>query len=56
MTLSPQLVALFALTTAVGWLMILLGVWKQSLDWTRRPELCPGCGRQVLRGRCGCDR
>jgi hypothetical protein len=55
MTLSPQIAALFVLTTGVGWMMMVLGVWKRTLDWTRRPSVCPGCGRELRRGRCGCE-
>jgi hypothetical protein len=48
--LDPQLTALFALTTGVGYLMMLSGVGKSMLVWKRRNP-CPSCGRQ----RCGCN-
>jgi hypothetical protein len=43
--LDPQLTLLFALTTAVGYLMMLSGVGKSMLIWKRRSN-CPSCGRQ----------
>jgi hypothetical protein len=46
-TLSPQLVALFAGTTGVGFLMMLVGVQKSALEWRRRRRCCPSCGRQI---------
>ena len=48
--LDPQLTALFALTTGVGYLMMLSGVGKSLLVWKRRNP-CPSCGRQP----CGCE-
>jgi hypothetical protein len=46
---DPQLATLFALTSAVGYLMIMSGVGKSLLDWKRRRS-CPSCGRMP----CGC--
>jgi hypothetical protein len=43
--LSPQLVAVFAVTTGVGFLMMLSGVQKSLLEWRRRRRQCPSCGR-----------
>ena len=40
-----------ALTTGVGYLMMLSGVGKSLLVWKRRNP-CPSCGRQP----CGCER
>ena len=48
--LDPQLATLFALTTGVGYLMMLSGVGKSLLVWKRR-STCPSCGRRP----CGCD-
>jgi hypothetical protein len=48
--LDPQLAALFALTSGVGYLMVLSGVGKSMLDWKRRRS-CPACGRRP----CGCN-
>ena len=48
--LAPQLAMLFALTTGIGFLMILSGVGKKGLEWTRRRRLCPSCGREVHEG------
>jgi hypothetical protein len=55
MTLAPQIALLFALTTGVGWLMILAGIGKHSLDWRRGRRVCPGCGRERTDRGCGCD-
>jgi hypothetical protein len=49
MALDPQLMALFAATSGVGYLMIMSGVQKSLLDWKRR-RACPACGRRP----CGC--
>jgi hypothetical protein len=54
MTVTPQLAMLFALTTGIGFLMILSGVGKKGLEWTRRRRLCPSCGREIRRRRCAC--
>jgi NADH pyrophosphatase NudC (nudix superfamily) len=54
MALAPQIAVLFALTTAVGWLMILAGIGKHSLDWRRGRRFCPGCGRERTDRGCGC--
>lgn len=43
--LDPQLMALFAATSGVGYLMIMSGVQKSLLDWKRR-RACPACGRR----------
>jgi hypothetical protein len=51
--LDPHLAALFALVTAAGGLMAMGGVSK-SLLLPRRKRACPGCGRPLVRGRCGC--
>jgi hypothetical protein len=48
--LDPQLSLLFALTTAVGYLMMMSGVGKSMLVWKRRSN-CPSCGRQP----CACS-
>jgi hypothetical protein len=48
--MDPQLTMLFALTSGVGYLMVLSGVGKSLLSWKRRNH-CPACGRQP----CGCN-
>jgi len=48
--LDPHVSFLFALTTAVGYLMMMSGVGKSMLVWKRRSN-CPSCGRQ----RCACS-
>jgi hypothetical protein len=52
--IDPHAALLFALVTAAGGLMTMSGVSK-SLLVRRRPRACPGCGRPLARGRCGCD-
>jgi len=52
--LDPQLAFLFALCTAAGGLMAMSGISKSLL--VRRPRrACPGCGRPLDHGRCGCE-
>ncbi len=51
--LDPQLATLLAMTAGVGLLMSLSGIHKGLLEW-RRQRSCPGCGRPVSQGRCGC--
>ena len=51
--LDPDLATLFAVTTGVGFLMVLSGVQKSTLEWRRRRP-CPACGRRVGSGGCGC--
>jgi hypothetical protein len=53
--LTPQLVAAFAATTGVGFLMIISGVQKSMLEWRQRRRTCPSCGRQIAGRTCGCD-
>jgi hypothetical protein len=43
--LDPQLMALFAASSGVGYLMIVSGVQKSLLEWKRR-RACPACGRR----------
>ena len=52
MDADPQLVSLAALTTGVGYLMLMAGVGKNALEWKRRRTICPSCGRQTR--VCGC--
>jgi hypothetical protein len=41
---DPQLAILFALTSSVGYLMVMSGVGKSLLVWKRK-RTCPSCGR-----------
>jgi NADH pyrophosphatase NudC (nudix superfamily) len=52
---TPQLVALFVLTTGVGFLMMLSGVQKSLLEWRQRKRHCPACGRAIVGRTCGCS-
>lgn len=45
--LDPQLVAAFAVTTGVGFLMLVSGVHKSLLEWRNRQRHCPSCGRII---------
>jgi hypothetical protein len=55
MSLDPQIAGLLVATSVAGLLMAMSGVQKSLLDWRRR-RACPGCGRPLDRGRCGCSR
>jgi recombinational DNA repair protein RecR len=45
--LDPQLAAAFAVTTGIGFLMLVSGVHKSLLEWRNRRRHCPSCGRIV---------
>ena len=51
--LDSELAGSFALTTGVGFLMMLAGVQKSMLGWRRR-RTCPTCGRLADGRRCAC--
>ncbi|MDQ4030557.1 MAG: hypothetical protein M3168_05895 [Actinomycetota bacterium] len=53
--LTPQLAAVFAATTGVGFLMIVSGVQKSLLEWRQRRRTCPSCGRHIDGRTCGCS-
>jgi hypothetical protein len=53
-SLDPHLVVVLAATGVAGLLMTMSGVQKSLLDWRRR-RVCPGCGRPLEHGRCGCS-
>ena len=42
--LDPQLTIMFALTSGVGYLMVVSGVGKSLLVWKRK-RTCPACRR-----------
>jgi hypothetical protein len=52
MHLAPQLVALMALTSGIGWLMIESGFVKHMLERRRERRVCPSCGRNAQ--TCSC--
>jgi hypothetical protein len=52
MSPASHIVALLALTTGIGYVMILAGTSKNALEWRRRRRICPSCGRDVR--ACGC--
>src|SRR5262249_52884492 len=52
MHLDPQTLALMALTTTAGWLMVESGVFKKLLDRRENRRICPSCGRNAV--TCGC--
>jgi hypothetical protein len=52
MHLAPQLVALMAVTSGAGWLMIESGLVKHLLERRRERRICPSCGRNAQ--TCGC--
>jgi hypothetical protein len=53
--ITPELAAVFAATTGVGFLMLLSGVQKSLLEWRHRRRTCPSCGRQIAGRTCGCS-
>jgi hypothetical protein len=51
--ISPQLAAAFAVTTGIGFLMIVSGLGKSMLELKRRRRACPSCGRHIEGRVCG---
>ena len=47
MILTPELLLLLALTTAIGYSMLVAGVHKSMLEWRATQRPCPSCGRQI---------
>ena len=56
MTYDPQIVTLAALTTGVGYLMVMAGFGKNALERKRRRRVCPSCGHAAPRSRCACTK
>ena len=54
MRVDLQLAVLMISTTGIGFLMMLSGIGKSALDWTRRNRTCPSCGRVIRNRSCGC--
>jgi NADH pyrophosphatase NudC (nudix superfamily) len=54
-TITPQLLAVMATTTAGMW-MAVAGVRKRALEWKRRKRFCPACGREIRGRTCVCTR
>lgn len=52
--METHLAYLFASCAAAGGLMAMSGISKNLLEWRRR-RACPGCGRPLIDGRCGCQ-
>ena len=50
---TPQLATTFALTTGIGFLMVLSGLGKSMLELKRRRRSCPSCGRHIDGRVCG---
>jgi hypothetical protein len=53
MIITPELAAIFAATTGVGFLMMWAGVQKSMLEWRRGRRSCPSCGRHIEGRVCG---
>jgi hypothetical protein len=53
-SLDPQTLSVVVATGIAAVLMTMSGVHKTLLEWRRR-HLCPGCGRPLEHGRCGCS-
>jgi hypothetical protein len=47
MTMNTQLMILLASTTGAGFLMVLAGMQKSTLEPRRRKRVCPSCGKQI---------
>jgi hypothetical protein len=45
---------MFAVTTSVGFLMIVSGLHKSMLELRRRRRTCPSCGHFIQGRVCGC--
>jgi len=57
MILSPELLGLLAVTTAIGYSMIVAGLHKSMLEWRANRRACPSCGRHIDGRVCGpCTR
>jgi rRNA maturation endonuclease Nob1 len=58
MKLDLNIATVAVLTSGVGYLMVLAGLHKSALEWRRRKQICPSCGR-ILEARictsCGSD-
>jgi NADH pyrophosphatase NudC (nudix superfamily) len=52
MTVNLHLAAVAVLTSGVGYLMVMAGLQKSSLEWKRRRRFCPSCGRVLERRVC----
>jgi hypothetical protein len=47
MAFHPNIIILTALTSGVGYLMVVAGIHKSLLEWRRSGRLCPSCGRAL---------
>jgi rRNA maturation endonuclease Nob1 len=50
--MTPNVAGLFAVTTGIGFVMMLMGVQKSMLEWRARRRSCPSCGRLIERRVC----
>jgi len=44
-SLDPQLVTAIGATCVAGYMMTVVGLKKNGLEWRRRRWTCPSCGR-----------
>ena len=51
-TLDPHTALSLVLAMGIGCMMAYAGVAKNALEWKRRRNICPSCGRQAE--TCGC--
>ncbi|HWJ31803.1 MAG TPA: hypothetical protein VNR59_05640, partial [Gaiellaceae bacterium] len=47
MDIDPSIAIVAVVTSAIGYLMVLVGVGKSMLEWRRAARMCPGCGRAI---------
>jgi hypothetical protein len=50
--IDTHFVATIAATCGIGYLMLYCGVQKNALEWRKRKQICPSCGRDLP--RCSC--
>jgi hypothetical protein len=54
-TITPETTLLLATTTGVGFLMVIAGLQKKTLEWKLRRRTCAGCRKPLHdRGVCSC--
>jgi hypothetical protein len=52
---DPQILEVLITTAALGCGMTWLAA-RMSMIELRRPQRCPACGRERIKGACGCTR
>jgi NADH pyrophosphatase NudC (nudix superfamily) len=55
MEFDPNTALLAALTSGIGYLMVVAGIHKSMLEWRRTARICPSCGRAITARVCSCS-